>query len=31
MIFYYELYFNTSLEDESKAMTLITTDYEHSD
>jgi len=29
MIFYYELYFDTSSEDESKAITLITTDYEH--
>jgi len=31
MIFYYELYFDTSSEDESKAMTLTITDYEHSD
>jgi len=31
MIFYYELYFDTSSEDESKAMTLIATNYEHSD
>jgi len=31
MIFYYELYFNTSSEDESRAMTLIITDYEYSD
>jgi len=30
MIFYYELYFDTSSEDESKTMTLIITDYEHS-
>jgi len=29
MIFYYELYFNTSSEDENKAITLTTTDYEH--
>jgi len=31
MIFYYELYFDTSSEDESRAMTLTITNYEHSD
>jgi len=31
MIFHYELYFNISSENENKAMTLIITDYEHSD
>jgi len=30
MIFYYELYFDTSSENKSKAMTLTTTDYEYS-
>jgi len=29
MIFYYELYFDTSSEDESEVMTLITINYEH--
>jgi len=31
MIFYYELHFDISSENESEAMTLITTNYEHSD
>jgi len=31
MIFYYELYFDTSSEDESEVITLIITNYEHSD